>query len=119
VFEHTLAATLRLNQPWGSVRATLSGSCHINDTAKNSLMLSNSMSLRLGRGFAFNVYLSYSRINNQLALRREDATDEEILLRLRQLRTSYSYYGNLGVSYTFGSIFNSAVNPRFAGVGFY
>jgi hypothetical protein len=36
-------------------------------------------------------------------------------LRLRQLATSYTYFINLGLSYSFGSIFNNIVNPRFGG----
>jgi len=54
-----------------------------------------------------------SRIRDQLALPARGATDEEILLRIRRLQTGYEY--NLGVSltYTFGSIFSSVVNPRF------
>ena len=41
------------------------------------------------------------------------ATTEEILLRLRQLATDYSYYTSVGFSYRFGSAFNNVVNPRF------
>ena len=42
-------------------------------------------------------------------------TDEEILLRQRELATSFQYFVSLGVSYTFGSIFSNVVNPRFGG----
>jgi len=44
---------------------------------------------------------------------RSGATLEEVLLRRTQLATSYSYYGSIGFSYTFGSIYSSVVNPRF------
>jgi hypothetical protein len=56
---------------------------------------------------------SASRINDQLYLPAEGATDEEILLRRRQLATSYRYRLSIGASYTFGSIFNNVVNTRF------
>jgi hypothetical protein len=56
---------------------------------------------------------SVSRIRDQLYLKAGDATDEEILLRRRQLATSYRYRFSVGVTYTFGSIFNNVVNPRF------
>ena len=36
-------------------------------------------------------------------------------LAQRALKTSYSYYANFGLSYTFGSIFNNVVFPRFSG----
>ncbi len=45
----------------------------------------------------------------------EDATDEEIVVRQRQLATSFRYYTSFGISYRFGAIFNNVVNPRFGG----
>jgi hypothetical protein len=42
---------------------------------------------------------------------------EVILLRQRQLLTGYQYYFNFGISYSFGSLFNNIVNPRFGGGG--
>ena len=52
------------------------------------------------------------RINDQISLKKENASQEEILLRLRQLATGYSYFLSFGINYRFGSIFNSVVNPR-------
>ena len=48
---------------------------------------------------------------------RDGATTEEVLLRQRQLATGYQYFVNFGVSYSFGSILNNIVNPRFGGGG--
>ena len=39
-----------------------------------------------------------------------DVTTE---VRLRQLQSGFSYFVSFGLSYTFGSIFNNVVNPRF------
>ena len=58
---------------------------------------------------------SYSWIHDQLYLRKGSATTTSVLLRQQALKTSYSYYGNVGLNYTFGSIFNNIVNPRFGG----
>ena len=44
-------------------------------------------------------------------------TDEEVLLRLRRLRSGYEYNLQIGLTYTFGSIFNTIVNPRFGNSG--
>jgi len=35
------------------------------------------------------------------------------LLRLQELQTTYNIRGEVGVTYTFGSIYNNIVNPRF------
>ncbi|MDZ7341730.1 MAG: hypothetical protein ONB27_10280 [candidate division KSB1 bacterium] len=51
------------------------------------------------------------------ALPLAGATLEEVLLRQRQLETSYNYWTSIGLSYTFGSIYNNIVNPRFGGSG--
>ena len=42
-----------------------------------------------------------------------DLDEAEILLELQELRTAYSIDGGVGFTYTFGSIYNNVVNPRF------
>ncbi len=54
-----------------------------------------------------------SLIRDQLSLAKRDATEEEVLLELRALSTDYRHRISLGLTYTFGSIFSSVVNPRF------
>lgn len=71
--------------------------------------------MRLFKGFSFNVFGDYSRIRDQIGLRKGEASTEDVLLRLRQLQSGYSYYVGFGISYSFGSIFNNVVNPRFNG----
>jgi hypothetical protein len=73
--------------------------------------------LRLKKGLSLNVGGGGSWIRDQIYLPAGDATTEEILVRQRQLATSYSYSVYFGVSYTFGSIFNNVVNPRFGSSG--
>jgi hypothetical protein len=58
---------------------------------------------------------STSLIRDQVYLLRRGSSPEEILVRRRQLATDYAHSLYLGVSYTFGSIFNNVVNSRFAG----
>ena len=65
-----------------------------------------------------NAFGEFSRTRDQIYLPRGQASTEEILLRQRQLATGYQYFVNFGVSYSFGSIFNNIVNPRFGGVNF-
>jgi hypothetical protein len=54
-------------------------------------------------------------VRNQIALARGALTQEEILLRQRELATDYRYFVSGGISYRFGSIFNNVVNTRFTG----
>ena len=56
---------------------------------------------------------STSLVRDQVYLAKTDLTDEEILIERRQLATDSRYRISFGFSYTFGSIFNNVVNPRF------
>lgn len=116
--DNSLTIALDLNQPWGTVSASLFGSAFLGDWTKNSLGVYGSMDLRVAKGLSLNLYASYSRVRDQVALPRSGASDEDVLLRRRELATDYRFYGSVGVSYTFGSIFNSAVNSRFRNVGY-
>jgi len=92
-------------------------STDLDDFSKRRLVLFNSMNARLFKGFSFNMYGSLSLVRDQLFLAKGGATDDEILLQRRQLSTSYSYFAGVGLQYTFGSIFNNVVNPRFRNAG--
>jgi len=112
-----LTVSLVSREPWGSANASISGSSYLRDVKENNIQFSGGVSLRVVKGLQLNVSGYYARIRDQLFLSKAGATDEEILLRLRQLETSYEYFISLGFSYTFGSVFNNIVNPRFGGSG--
>jgi hypothetical protein len=114
--DHTLTVYLDMRQPWGSTSTAFSVSQYLNDLSKSRLQLYGELDVRLFKGFSLSTYGSVSRIRNQLNLPLGAATTEEVLVRQRQLATSYSYYVSMGFSYRFGSIFNNVVNARFNGV---
>lgn len=116
--DQELTLGLGLTQPWGSVGATLTSRSYLNDLSKNRLELFNSANVRLFKGLSLNLFISASRVRDQLYLAKGGATEQEVLLRRRQLATSFSYYSGFGLTYTFGSIFNNIVNPRFDGPNF-
>ena len=102
-----------VQQPWGSADAELEAASFLDDFEKYRLRVNGSMDLRLLRGFELEVGGSASLIRDQISIVKRDATPEEILLERRALLTNYRYGAFVGISYTFGSIFNSVVNPRF------
>jgi hypothetical protein len=71
------------------------------------------LSFRLARGFSIEFEATASRIRDRLSLPRRGATPEEVLLRVRQLQSGHEIRLSFGGSYSFGSIFNNIVNPRF------
>ncbi|HEY0527678.1 MAG TPA: hypothetical protein VGD02_02525 [Gemmatimonadaceae bacterium] len=113
--DQTLTTSLDLKQPWGSISSSIEGAVYLHDTSKRHIVFFNSLDLRLFKGFSLFMFGQASLIHDQLYLPRGDLSDAERLLRLRQLETSYSYFLNFGISYSFGSIFNNVVNPRFGG----
>jgi len=112
---HSLNTSVGIRAPWGSVGGSVYISQHLNHTDRYHIGVNGSADVRLFKGFSFNIYANYERIQDQIGLRKGDISDAEALLRLRQRATGYSYYMGFGVSYSFGSIFNSTVNPRFNG----
>ena len=100
-------------QPWGSAGLAFETSAYLHDLARHRLELDGDIDVRIFRGLSLNANGSTSRIRDQLYLKAGEATDEEILLRRRQLATGYRFRFSVGFTYTFGSIFNNVVNTRF------
>lgn len=111
--DNQLSLSYATTEPWGGANAGISGSAYLSDPAQNRLSVYTSMSVRVARGLSVSYSLSYSRVRDQISLAKASASDAEILLQLRQLATSYTYGGSFSLSYTFGSLFNNVVNPRF------
>ncbi len=108
-----LSAAFERTERWGSLDTSLSFSQYLHDLSKYRLEADGEISWRIARGFSISAEGRASRIRDQISLPRRGATPEEILLRLRQLRSGYDYDVSLSVTYSFGSIFSSIVNPRF------
>lgn len=110
-----LNVSLSVKQPWGSTGIALEGSNYLHDFGKNRLTVSGNGEFRVYKGLSFNIFGSVALIHDQLFLPRAGASEQEVLLRRRQLATSYNYFAFFGLSYTFGSKFANIVNPRFEG----
>ena len=110
---HSLTSEMKLKQRWGSLNLEARYSQYLHDIKFYNLFTYGSANVRLFKGFSVNFYGSYSRVRDQLSLPQEELTPEEVLLRQQELSTGYRYFGGVGVSYSFGSIFNNVVNPRF------
>lgn len=112
---HSLSTSIGIRAPWGSVGGSVNFSQHLNHMDRRRLGMYGNTDIRLFKGFSFNIYTNYDKISDQIGLAKGDISEAEVLLRLRQRATGYSYYTGFGVNYSFGSIFNSTVNPRFGG----
>lgn len=110
---HELSVRLEQQQPWGSLDAGIEWSQYLHDASLYRLEVDGELSFRVTRGLSFDIDGSASRIRDQISLPSRGATPEEVLLRLRELRSGYDVRVSFGVSYSFGSLFNNVVNPRF------
>jgi len=114
---HSLEASYEVVQKWGSVDFSFEYANYLHDWSKNNLSLNGYLSIRVAKGLSFNFGGGASLIHDQLNLRKQDLSVDEILLQRKQIATHYEYYTYFGISYTFGSIYNNVVNPRFGNSG--
>jgi hypothetical protein len=113
LWEHTISLGGSVRQEWGNINGEASFDQYLHDTTLNALNFYLGANVRLFKGFNFNVGGNYSITRNQINLPAGDVSLEELLLQQQQLESGYNYFFNLGFSYSFGSIYNTIVNPRF------
>lgn len=113
LLKHELRVAYQVQEKWGSVNISLSGSNYFYDLSKNKLQLFGFMRLRIIKGLSLNVNGGIAYINDQLNLVKGDLSEAERLLRLKEQATNFSIEGGVSLTYTFGSIYNNVVNPRF------
>ena len=111
--EQEIQVTFDVEQPWGDSRVRVNYDSFPSDLSKYSVSVFGNLSFRVVRGLSLNFSGSTALVRDQLYLAKADLSDEEILIERRQLATDSRYRIAFGFSYTFGSIFNNVVNPRF------
>lgn len=115
---HGLESNFEIRQPWGSSQISLNASQFLHDfedpkTEFFRVVFGGSVNVRVIRGLSASFSSRISWVKDQLSLPKVEASQEDILLGARSLPTAYKYGLSAGLSYTFGSIYNSVVNPRF------
>jgi len=113
LWKQELQLAYQVQEKWGSVNVSLEGSNFFHDFSKNRVELNGYVSVRILKGLSLRVMGGVARINDQLSLVRGEASEAEILLQLQELHTAYGVEGGVGLTYTFGSLYNNIVNPRF------
>lgn len=112
-FKQILRIGYQVQEKWGSVNLSLSGSNYFHDFSKNSIEVDGFIRIRLFKGLSMSVNGQAAYINDRLNQRKGELTEAERLLRLKQQATSFEVGASLSINYTFGSIYNNVVNPRF------
>jgi len=116
-FTHSLAIMYTYLMDKWSIDAFAFGSCYLNDWS----IFSTGGNVRLNYSFdkpkGLTVFGScgFSYIKDQVGLRKDGNTPEDLLLETREMETEYNYNISIGISFSFGSLYNNIVNPRFTG----
>ncbi len=113
-----LKIAFQIREKWGSVNLLLIGSNYFHDFSKNRIELAASLNIRIFKGLSLQINGGVAHINDQLNLKKGDVSEAERLLQLRELATKYRVEGGIELTYTFGSIYNNVVNPRFTSSNF-
>ncbi len=112
LWSQSIEAAARFQQPWGNMRGGISGSHYFHDFSFNRVEVFANINFRIIQGLSLNVNTNLNLINDLISIPAGDLSVEEILLEQSQQSTTYSLSGTIGLSYTFGSEYSAAYNPR-------
>ena len=112
MFNHSLTLNLRFREKWGSIYSYLVASQFLDLPEQNRLTINNNLNIRIIRGLSVRISAYFRFIRDQINLPKGEASVEDLLLRQRQISTNFQNRISMGLSYTFGSIFNNIVNQR-------
>ncbi len=113
LLKNELAIAYDIITKWGSNTTKLSASHYVHNTALNNFGLYNQISINIFSGVKVNINLHVERTHDQIYISSEGLSNEEIISNKTAQQTNYSYFTSIGLSYSFGSIYNNIVNPRF------
>lgn len=117
-FTEGLQVEFKKKRSWGdsSVSALLS---HFGRSDQYRIIVGSDNTWRVAKGLTVNLSGDIKRVNDQLYLPQGDLSDEDTLIRRRAQKTGFEYSLNVGISFTFGSIYNNTVNARLASAKFF
>jgi len=112
-FYQQLSIDFESMQKWGSIDLGLTGKDLFLRGNKYDISLYLNVDVRVIKGLNIFGWGSFNLNRSQIELPSSGSNYEEVLLRQKQLASSYNYYTSIGLSYTFGSLYNNIVNTRF------
>ena len=113
VYPHGLTLNVKFRKKWGNISSYVRGDQFLNDGTKKRLSLRSSLDIRVFEGLAVRFSSNINLIRDQYNLAASSTSSiEDLLLQQRQIATDYKTSFSVGLSYTFGSIYNSVINTR-------
>jgi len=109
----TFKISTSFTKDWGQFSSGIEAATFLNDFQKNHVYLWSNFDVRIFKGLSANAWINYSIQRDQVNIRLNGASQEEVLLQQQELLTGFELNTYLGLNYRFGSIYNNVVNPRF------
>ena len=112
-FFQELSVNYESIQKWGSIDIGLQSKDLFLPGNKFDLNLNCNLDIRILKGLNLNTWFSFEFNRSQIELSGVGVNYEDVLLQQKELASNYNYYAFIGLSYTFGSLYNNVVNTRF------
>jgi len=113
LFGHQIQIAYEVQKKWGSINLSVQALNYFHDFSKNMVAADLYARIRIVKGLSLFLRIEAAHISNQLNLVKGELSEAERLLRLKEQATGYQVETRIGLTYTFGSIYNNIVNPRF------
>jgi len=113
LWEHSLNLGGAAQQKWGNVSGEISYKSYLHDISLRAFSFDLGTNFRLFKGLSLSLNGNYAVTDNQVNLAVGDLSLEELLLAQKQSKSGYQYSIRFGLNYSFGSMYNTIVNPRF------
>ncbi len=113
----TFTTVFGQRQTWGSMNAGVEAVSYLSDLSRRRISYSLGADVRIVKGLSVNFSGGYESIHDQFFIPKETISRDRALLRQTQQTTRFSQFLFVGLNYSFGSVFNNVVNPRFSDSG--
>ena len=113
LFRHSVEFRFKKIEDWGNFDIEVSYGNYLHDWELLFAFINPEIELNIFKGLSLNIGGGFELTRNQLNLRKNDASRDDILLQIQELKSNYNYFFNLGINYRFGSKYANVVNVRF------
>lgn len=110
---HGLEIEFNQTQKWGNVSFDIGLQQYFHNLRLFNAYINPNIDWQIFKGLSIEIGGFASFVSDRINIAKSDISDEDILLQIKQLDTSFTYFTYFGLNYRFGSKYNNIVNPRF------
>lgn len=110
---HGLEIEFNQTQKWGNVSVDIGLQQYFHDLELFNVYFNPNIEWQIFKGLSIDIGGYVSFVSDRINIAKSDISDEDILLKIKQLDTDFTYFSYFGLNYRFGSKYNNYVNPRF------